>query len=172
MRLPDAPDPHSLVAEFAIIIERLSCTYAQDAQQCVELADRLSQYLHTFLDGTPPPGDTPLRPYLLRHLVLLAISLTEQSPPSVEAPAAPFLRGLPNAITRLPHPHRQILFWYYYDGLSLQQIATRLDLPQAEVRRLWKETLHSLRALLRLISAPEPHAVVFSLRHTPRHRNN
>ena len=64
---------------------------------------------------------------------------------SLEAPAIAGDRPLEEAITVLPETYRQVILLRYYEGLSCQEIATRLDMPLGTVTK----TLSRAYVLLR-----------------------
>jgi RNA polymerase sigma-70 factor (ECF subfamily) len=85
-----------------------------------------------------------------RPTVELPESLSDPAPgPEELALRAETARAVNEALERLPPKYRQVLYLYYYEGLSISEIATRLETPPRRISERKDYALKLIRARYR-----------------------
>lgn len=162
----------TLYEEFQPLVRRLLRQYGDTPEQRQDLAGEIYYRFCALLEAYDPFRGIPLRPYLVRQLTAsvytyarhgwrrrtreVSLELGEGmfEPAHKEDPSRDWddkiameqvLKGLPDAIAKLPKRQKQVLIWRYYDQKSFEDIAAVLDIQVATARSLLRHSLNNLR---------------------------
>ena len=75
-------------------------------------------------------------------------SLDEETAPDVAAPEQTDYSHLRDAVTALPPDHKDVIWLYYYQGYSTDEIADMLDCPSSTIRNRLMDARKKLKTLL------------------------
>jgi RNA polymerase sigma factor (sigma-70 family) len=162
----------ALFADFQPLVRRLIRQYG-DTPECREdLAGEIYYRFCTILEAYDPERGIPLRPYIVRQLTASVYTyarhgwIRKRRETSYEEKAAicepvrpedptsdwddklntdSLVKGLPEAILKLPQRQRNVLIWRYYDQKSFEEIAKMLGIQVATARSLLRHALNGLR---------------------------
>ncbi len=161
-----------LYGEFQPLVRRLIRQYGDTAENRAELHGEIYSRFRAVLDAYDPSRGVPMRPYIVRQLtasvytysrqrwrrqareVSLDLSYMSFESRNVEDPSREWdeqlgveqvLNVLPNAIAKLPKRQRYVIIWRYYDHVSFEEIAARLEVQVSTARSLLRHGLTNLR---------------------------
>ena len=165
-------DRESLYAEFQPLVRRLIRQYGDTAELRQDLAGEIYYRFCTILEAYDPARGVPLKPYLVRQLSASVytfarrgwvrqrreFSYEEKSeacePKHRDDPTRDWneklameqvMKGLPEAMGRLPKRQRQVVVWRYYEQRSFEEIAEILHVKTATARSLLRHGINNLR---------------------------
>lgn len=165
-------DREKLFAEFQPLVRRLIRQYGEDPEQRQDLSGEIYYRFCLLLDQYDPGRGIPLRAYLVRTLtasiytysrsqwrrqhreVSLEAATGTMEPVDAADPSGQWdtnlmtrevLKGLPDAISRLPLRQRQVVIWRYYESRSFEEMAELLKVRPATARSLLRHGLNNLR---------------------------
>jgi RNA polymerase sigma factor (sigma-70 family) len=164
-------DRDRLFAQFRPLVNRLLRKYADTPERRNDLQGEIFCLFCELIEAFDPSRGVPLKAYLVHQLTSatytearkhwrnqkreISLELYEEIP-TKEDPTKKWddeillqqIRSLlPASIARLPTRQRQVVLWRYYDHLSFEEIAERLDIQPATVRSLLRHGMNALRRL-------------------------
>ncbi len=171
----DRLDSYGLFLEFQPLVQRLIRQYGDEPELREDLVGEIYCRFRAVLEAYDPDRGIPLRPYLVHQLAYSVysfvrrqwrrhrreITLEIDSISLVNSRSADesghwddaiMLRrvqaGLPCAISKLSLRQQQVLIWRYYEGLTFEEIAARLDVRLATARSTLRHALKNMRRRL------------------------
>jgi RNA polymerase sigma-70 factor (ECF subfamily) len=172
-----AADREALYRDFRPLVRSLIGRYGDDPELREELPGEIyARFCQLVADYEPGRG-VPLKLYLVRTLSAsvysyarsrwqrrrressLELELGLNARVGSSDPAREWdeqiamqrvLEQLPDAIVRLPLRQRQVVVWFYYEGLAFEEIAQTLEIQPATARSLLRHGIARLRQLILL----------------------
>lgn len=171
----DAYDKDQLFSEFQPLVQRLIRQYGDEPELREDLIGEIYCRFCSVLDAYDPTRGIPLRPYLVHQLafsvysyvrrqwrrkkreISIEIDTIVRSIPntgdiSEQWDNAMVIQtvqaGLPHAISQLSLRQRQVVIWRYYEQLSFEEIADRLNMRLATARSTLRHALKNIRRKL------------------------
>ena len=165
-------DRESLFAEFQPLVRRLVRQYGDTAELRQDLAGEIYYRFCSILEAFDPSRGVPLKPYVVRQLSASVYTYARRGwmrqrrefsyeekaqicePTHREDPTREWddklaleevLKGLPQAISKLPKRQRQVVVWRYYEQRSFEEIADILSVKTATARSLLRHGINNLR---------------------------
>lgn len=172
---PSTFDKNALFAEFQPLVQRLIRQYGDEPDLREDLIGEIYCRFCTVVDEYDPTRGIPLRPYLIHQLafsvysyvrrqwrrnrreVSIEVNPVAQTIPSKDDSSenwddAVMLQkvqnGLPQAIASISLRQRQVVIWRYYEHLSFEEIAERLNMQVATARSTLRHALKNIRRKL------------------------
>lgn len=165
--LSDA-ERNSLFQQFRPLVQRLLRKYADTVERRSDLEGEIFCLFCELVEAFRPERGVPLKAYLVHQLNTSTyttvrkywrrerreISLENCDDTVLLDPTSEWddqlllnqMRALlPGAIAKLPTRQRQVVLWRYYDHLSFDDIAVRLEVQPATVRSLLRHGINALR---------------------------
>ena len=165
-------DRESLYREFQPLVRRLIRQYGDCPELRQDLSGEIYFRFCSILEAYDPGRGVPLKPYIVRQLSASVYTYARRGwvrqrrefsyeekaqvcePTHREDPTRDWddklameqvLRGLPEAIGRLPKRQRQVVVWRYYEHRSFEDIADVLGVKTATARSLLRHGINNLR---------------------------
>lgn len=172
------PDRDALYAEMAPLVQRLLYRYGKTPELRQDLEGEIYCRFCRLLENYDPDRGIPVRPYIVRMLQqtlfnyvrdywryesrVTHIELEAGSEKSIPALVTEpdlvrqmvdeeLLNALPSAIALLPERQKIVLVWRFYDGISFDEIAERLEIQPATARSLLRHALKALRRQVKMM---------------------
>ena len=164
-------DRDALFAEFGPLVRRLISQYAKDAELRQDMVGEIYFRFCALLDAYDPSRNVPVRAYIVRQLNASIYTYARQQwrhqerefstddmgdcfSDRAEDPTGSwddalvlkdFSQALPSLLSKLPKRQAKVVIWRYYDDVSFEEIAERLEVKTATARSLLRHGLNQLR---------------------------
>lgn len=181
---PADPEREALFAKLQPLVRRLLARYAAHLDAREDLERDIYERFCTLYGAYDPNRGIPLMGYMVRMLPQVVHThmrsrwrrerrevpleaVTETRPAysrePTEDPTADwhealdlqrFAEKLPAVLSRVPRRQRCVVIWRFYEGMSFEEIAERLEVKPATVRSLLRHGLANMRSQLAMSAAP------------------